>query len=103
MLAAFTGFIVEIRYMNGQTDLVKEHEYGMEPLTVNTDISYVQWSGMLSYITIYSALWENTACIIQLYSEYEHQKQFILKYSVMNCFFAMYVTIGSATAYDCFG
>ena len=71
MMASFTGFINEIRYMDAQSGDVKVHEYGMEPLTVNIDASYVNWNGMLSYITIYSALWENTACIIQLYSEYE--------------------------------
>lgn len=77
MMAAFTGFINEIRFMDAQSEDVKVHEYGMDPVTVNIDISYVKWSGMLAYITIYSALFENTACIIHLYSEYDTPKTFI--------------------------
>ena len=80
-LAYFSAVIILIGYASGivgdvewaKITKLSEQErldqYGIEPVTVNIDPLFVNWSGMLSYITIYSSLWENSACIIQLYSE----------------------------------
>ena len=75
----------------------------MEPIKVNTEFTHVKWSGMLSYITIYSALWENPACIIQLYSESASPNQFVRNYSIISICFMLYVVAASATAYKVFG
>ena len=77
----------------------------MEPITVNTDITYFKkdtWAWM-SYVTIYSALWENTACILQLYNESEKPQQFVRNYSIISILFAVWVTAGCGMAYSCFG
>lgn len=77
----------------------------MKPITVNTDITYANKStwAWVSYITIYQAIWENTACIIQLYNEAEKPNEFMRNFSAISIIFAVFITSGSAFAYSCFG
>ena len=58
---------------------------------------------MLSYVTIYSALWENTACIIHLYSESQNPNKFVRNYSIISMGFVLFLTPICAMSFHVFG
>ena len=58
---------------------------------------------MLSYITIYSSLWENSACIIQLYSESQNPDKFVRNYTIISICYVVFTATASAEMYKMFG
>jgi hypothetical protein len=80
-----------------------QEQYNIEPVTVNTDFSFVNWGGMVPYLTVYSGLWENTASILQLYSEFEKPSNFLKSYTKITVCVVSYIFVQGVIGYLTFG
>jgi amino acid permease len=77
--------------------------YNLEPVTVNTDLTYIKWGGMIPYMTIYSGLWENSINVLQLYAEYEKPREFMRAYAFAGVIISILLATISVVGYLTFG
>ena len=59
--------------------------------------------GMVPYLTVYSGLWENTASILQLYSEFEKPSNFLKSYTKITVCVVSYIFVQGVIGYLTFG
>jgi small-conductance mechanosensitive channel len=94
--------IMEVKLLTNSAEENKEL-YNIDPVSINTNFFYVNWAGIIPYLTIYSGLWENTTSILLFYAEYESPCTFMKNYFRITTGVVMCIFILSALGYSTFG
>jgi hypothetical protein len=63
-IISFASLLIMCFQILNNEDTHNHEHYKLEPVSVNTDATYIRWGGMISYMTIYSGLWQNSINVL---------------------------------------